>query len=228
MTLNLSNQNLTTLEGFIFPNGLEKLHCGRNRLTSLPSLPLSLIKLTCFDNQLTDLPPLPPSLTRLGCASNQLSSLPPLPPSLITLYCSGNRLTSLPPLPPPLTKLYCSRNNLTSLPPLPPSLCELYCATNKLTSLPPLPPTLSELYCPGNNFPPHYYDNGQMKSIEELRDIILVDRLRRACSIVHRLVADRAARNIQRVWKRYWLEPYHNTQLGYPVSRYLLHYQHQL
>ena len=232
MTLNLSNQNLTTLEGYVFPEGITFLDISYNRLTSLPPLPPTLIKLCCTDNQLTNLPSLPPSLKELYCFSNQLTSLPSLPDSLIELYCSRNQLTNLPPLPPTLIKLYCGWNKLTSLPPLSygtvSSLTHLGCSGNQLTSIPPLPASLIEFYCNNDGLPSSYYYNGLMKPIEEVRMIILIDRLRRGCAMVSRLVSDKAARNIQRVWKRYWLEPYQDVELGYRVSRYLLHYQHQL
>ena len=171
---------------------------------------------------------LPDGLIELYCHNNPLSSLPSLPTSLRMLCCYENQLTSLPPLPPTLEKLYCSYNELTSLPPLPPTLTHLHCGGNRLTSLPPLPQSLTILYCSGGGLPPHYYKGGLLKSISELRVIIQVDTLKKAFDIVRRLISDRAARNIQRVWKRYWLKPYYDPQLGYPVSRYLLHYQGEL
>ena len=248
MKLNLSNRNLTSLDGIPLPDGLKELDVSGNRwLTSLPPLPPTLTMLDCGYNDLTSLPPLPPSLTALYCQSNRLSSLPPLPPTLVLLYCHCNQLTNLPPLPssvtvlscysnqldslPPLSMigwLYCHCNQLTSLQSLPPRLDALYCQANRLTKLPPLPPSLTKLYCFSNQLPDHYYCDDGQKPINELRIIIRMDRWREGLSIVSRLMAERAARNIQRVWKRYWLEPYHDAQMGYPVSRYLLHYQHEL
>ena len=208
MELDLSYKDLSSVDGTVFPDGLEKLYLSGNRLTSLP--------------------PLPQSIKILYCDENQLTSLPPLPPSLKVLRCETNRLTSLPPLPQSLIRLFCSDNLLTSLPPLPPSLKELYCVLNQLTDLPPLPHSLTRLYCPGNQLPDHYLLDGRHKSIRELNVIILFDRWKRALSIVRRMILDRQVRKIQRIWKRYWLEPYHDPQLGYRVSRYLLHYRDTL
>ena len=185
MKLDLSHKNLTTLEGYTFPDGLTKLNVSFNELTSLPPLPLTL--------------------TVLSCTYNQLTSLPPLPGSLKELYCCVNQLDSLPLLPPTLTRLYCSHNRLTNLPPLPQSLTNLICGDNRFSS--------------------NYYNGVNRRCIESLRLIIRVDRLRKAHTILSQLVGDAAARNIQRVWRRYWMEPYHDSQLGHPVSRYLLHYK---
>ena len=213
MKLDLNYKNIITTQGLSFPDGC---------------FPDGLTELHLVGNMLTSLPSLPPTLTHLYCWSNRLTSLPPLPLTLRVLSCSHNQLTSLPSLPPSLTSLHCSYNQLTSLPPLPPSLTGLYCRNNRLTSLPSLPKSLAVLYCDDNPFPTHYHENGKLKSNEELIIIIKVDRLMKARAILSRLIIDRLARNIQRCWKRYWLEPYHDPQLGYPVSRYLLHYQHEL
>ena len=208
MRVDLKYKNLKSLEGIHLPDGLTTLNLNGNLLTSLP--------------------PLPPTLTHLHCSRNKLTSLPSLPPSLEVLDCGGNQLISLPPLPPSLIELDCGSNRLINLPPLPPSLTNLICYCNRLTSLPPLPRSLTKLYWIGNPLALHYCEKGELKTIEELRVIIQVDRWRRALFIVSRMIRDRSARNIQRVWRRYWLVPYFDPQLGYMVSRYLLHYKHEL
>ena len=59
-----------------FPGWLQKLDVRRNRLTSLPTLPVSLKRLTAEDNRLTSLPALPTSLEVLRASNNPLASLP--------------------------------------------------------------------------------------------------------------------------------------------------------
>ena len=228
MKIDICYRNLTSLDGIPLPEGLTELCCGGNRLTSLPPLPSTLTKLYCENNQLRELPPLPSSLVLLHCGSNQLSSLPSLPPSLTHLNCPYSKLDSLPPLPPTLTNLYCWGNQLTRLPPLPQSLTKLWCGDNQLTSLPPLPSPLTELFGDRNKFPPRYIDKCQLKPTKELRLIIRLDRLRVARSILERPVGNQAARNIQRVWKRYWWKPYFDEGLGYEVSRYMISHRSRL
>ena len=227
MKLDLSYNNLTTLSTTSFPEGLTELIVHGNKIKVLPPLPPTLKVLSCYNNQLVNIPPLPDEVTELYCGHNRLTSLPTLPPSLTYLDCGNNQLTSLPPLPSTLTKLNCWNNKLTSLPSLPPSLTTLHCSHNKLLSLPPLP-QFTWLSCGENPLPPHYFDGGHLKGISKLRSIIMIDRLRKAYSILVRLISDKAARNIQRMWKRYLLEPYHDPQLGYRVSRYMLYHQHEL
>ena len=204
MELNLSHRNLTSLDGIPLPDGLTMLNLNFNSLTSLPLLPSSLKSLYCWENQLISLPPLPESLNRLYCGHNRLTSLPPLPPSLDLLDCSENELTSLPPLPRDLRVLGCGGNRLTGLPTLPKSLAWLNCNDNKL---------------------PDCYSTYRIK---EVRVLIRIDRLRKARSILSMTVGNTAARNIQRCWKRYWLEPYYDQRLGHPVSRYMIHYREKL
>jgi len=129
MILELSNRNLTSLEG-IDLTYVTELNCNYNQLTSLPDLPLSLKYLSCCCNKLTSLPYLPHSLKTLDCYGNQLKSLPNLPLSLIYLYCDANILTSLPDLPPSLELLTCKKNRLRTLPTLPSSLTTLWCDHN--------------------------------------------------------------------------------------------------
>ena len=131
-TLDLSNKNLTTLDG-IDLTGVTHLICSDNNLTCLPPLPDDLRELWCSDNNLTCLPSLPDGLQELWCSDNNLTCLPSLPNSLQKLWCYNNKLTSLPHLPDSLQELGCYNNKLTSLPHLPDSLQELWSYNDTLT-----------------------------------------------------------------------------------------------
>ncbi|MEY4926145.1 MAG: leucine-rich repeat protein, partial [Bacteroidota bacterium] len=102
-----SNQGIASLEGVQYFDGLQRLYCNNNQLTSLPALPATLQYLYCYNNQLTSLPALPATLQRLYCNNNQLTSLPALPAALQYLDCDTNQLTSLPALPATLQYFYC-------------------------------------------------------------------------------------------------------------------------
>lgn len=96
-TLNLSDNQLTTLPDISDISGLHNFYANNNELTSMPDM-TALTQLRDFqvmDNQLTALP---------GLSGEQLSYI----------YCSGNNITSLPPLTsfPELTRLVAGRNPL--------------------------------------------------------------------------------------------------------------------
>lgn len=116
--LNLSNLHLTSLPEI--PEGVQRLICSNNKLTSLPeNLPHSIRNLYCVENKLTRLPKnLPPRLEKLSCSYNKLKTLPHnLPNTLTEIYCDGNEIEYLPEsLPPNLTMLYCQMNRFKSLP----------------------------------------------------------------------------------------------------------------
>ncbi|MEY4905069.1 MAG: leucine-rich repeat protein, partial [Bacteroidota bacterium] len=145
--MDCSNKSIANLEGVQYFDGLQRLDCDGNQLTSLPALPAALQYLDCYGNQLTSLPALPATLQYFYCEYNQLTSLPALPAALQILDCSANQLTSLPALPATLQNFYCFSNQLTSLPALPAALQSFYCDANQLTSLPALPATLQNLRC---------------------------------------------------------------------------------
>ena len=131
--LDLTNLGLTELPEL--PEGIQRVYCSANSLTTLPNtLPKSLTLLDCSHNRLTRLPDtLPAGLRDLYCDNNQLLSLPDtLPPALTSFFCNSNRLTTLPDtLPADLTTLYCSHNQLTTLPKtLPADLRQFWCANN--------------------------------------------------------------------------------------------------
>ena len=52
MRFNISNKNLTTLEGIEFPDGITELNCSYNSLTSLQYCPKSVTHLYCYNNMI--------------------------------------------------------------------------------------------------------------------------------------------------------------------------------
>lgn len=149
-SLELSNLNISSVEGLQAFENLSFLNCSHNSITSLPDLPLSLEYLYCGYNQLASIPELPPSFLRLGCESNQLVTLPNFPGTMFSLGCYNNQLTSLPTLPNGFVFLDCSSNPLNTLNSLPSTIVSLSCVDNQLSVLPELPANLNVLYC-GNN-----------------------------------------------------------------------------
>lgn len=123
--LDVSQKNISNLDGIQYFDALYVLVCFRNNLTSLPKLPFDLKALVCFRNKLNALPVLPVGLQTLSCASNNLTALPSLPNSIATLECDSNKLSSLPILPSILGSLKCNQNELKSLPALPSTLSSL-------------------------------------------------------------------------------------------------------
>lgn len=129
-TLNLSDNQLTTLEGLILPASLRTLQLNGNQLASFPLLTLlsqcpSLTSLYLSGNKLASLPEGLEELVALRTlylGSNQLSSLPEgllFPPGLVSLYLGGNRLSAVPATLGLLTRLrvlHLHDNQLTELP----------------------------------------------------------------------------------------------------------------
>ncbi len=115
VSMNLSNQCISSLEGIEFFINLQELECDNNGLSELPELPTTLTSLNCCNNSLTELPDLPSGLLMLTCDNNRLTTLPELPTGLVSLTCSRNSLTELPVLPSSLTELNCNDNRLTAL-----------------------------------------------------------------------------------------------------------------
>lgn len=150
ISLDVSNSNISSVEGVQYFDNLSLLRCFENQLASLPQLPASLLRLDCSFNQLNTLPALPATLYWLECGNNQLTSLPWLPSLLTYLHCNNNQLSNLPMLPDSLVRLECYYNQLSTLPTLPASLYRLVCANNQLTSLPALPDSIAFLNCDDN------------------------------------------------------------------------------
>ena len=142
-----SNDSLLYIKSF--PNKLQTINFGGNRLDSIPALPDSLRMLICAVNKLTMLPNLPNHLDTLNCSTNLLTTLPPFPSSLHGLVCLENQLITIP-YGASLQYLICHLNNITSLP-VYDSLQLLDCAYNHLQRLPILPGSLIDLDCSYNN-----------------------------------------------------------------------------
>ncbi len=153
--LDLSNLDLITLP--VIPEGIERLYCSYNNLSSLSdNLPSSLTYLSCYYNKLQSLPEnLPSSLTYLYCMNNELITIPEtLPSSLYWLDCKDNKIKNLPKKFPDSINILDLRNNeITSLPEtLPKNLYSFYCSNNKIRYLPQnIPISLEILFCENNN-----------------------------------------------------------------------------
>lgn len=118
-TINVSEENIQSLQGIEFFTALTRLDCYTNQLTSLDvSNNTVLTYLNCKNNQLTSFDVSKnTALTNLYCFSNQLTSLDVSKnTALTTLNCHTNQLTSLDVSKnTALTWLSCGSNQLTSL-----------------------------------------------------------------------------------------------------------------
>ena len=149
--LNLSNQELTSLEGLEVFTNLTKLECSSNQITelSLEELP-NLTYLDCSENSLTELDlSETTSLTYLNCSGNPLTTVNfESLTELETLLCNNcfNNSTTRASIDEngkldlsantKLQSVECSQNGLTQLIlPDVPNLTSLYCSENKLTSI---------------------------------------------------------------------------------------------
>ena len=149
--LNISDLNISSLQGLSQFANLKELRCNNNYLTSLYGVPTSIQTLNCSNNKLTSFNYLQncSSLKTLNCSNNQISSLGNLPcQNLESLNCSGNKFTSLAisglstlrtlnvSSNPNLAALNCNSNALTILNVTNCSALQvLRCMYNKLTSL---------------------------------------------------------------------------------------------
>ena len=92
--LNISQSNITTLDGIGNLTKLAILKCINNQITSLNGLVNStnLIKLDCSKNEITSFDGLEnlTKLTELFCYNNQLTILPILPNLIKDYYYDGN------------------------------------------------------------------------------------------------------------------------------------------
>lgn len=176
--LDLSNENLSSLDGIEYFTGLESLTCSNNRLTALDVGNLhNLKKLICYNNQIeTGKLILPPQLTYLNCNENRLEQLDEtvLPAGLTELYCQNNPLTKLEVgTLTKLTKLNCAGGQLTRL-----SvnglteLTYLSCGFNNLSHLDiamgreEINSNLESLYCQYNNL--SYITVSKIKTLKVL------------------------------------------------------------
>ena len=152
----VSYQDITSLEGLQYFEGLNFLICDGNQLTELPLLESpDLYYISCGTNQLTSLNVSQlPGLRILYCSGNQLTSLDlSANPILETLGCNYNALAELDVSKnPALSFLDCSRNALTELDiSKNPQLTYLGCEDNRLTKLDLSANTVLECIFCGNN-----------------------------------------------------------------------------
>ena len=152
----VSYQDITSLEGLQYFEGLNFLICDGNQLTELPLLESpDLYYISCGTNQLTSLNVSQlPGLRILYCSGNQLTSLDlSANPILETLGCNYNALAELDVSKnPALSFLDCSRNALTELD-ISKNLQLTYlgCEDNRLTKLDLSANTVLECIFCGNN-----------------------------------------------------------------------------
>ena len=154
--INVSNHNITSLEGIEFFTALTRLFCLNNQLTTLDvSKNTALLYLDCYDNQLTTLDVSKnTALQTFGCKYNQLKDLDISKNTMLTrFWCGNNQLTTLDVSNNTmLTELWCDNNQLTTLDVSNNTmLTEFGCGSNQLTTLDVSKNTaLQHLKC-GNN-----------------------------------------------------------------------------
>ena len=128
--MNISDLNISSLQGLSQYANLKELRCNNNNLTNLNGVPTSLQTLNCSSNKITSFNYLQncSSLKTLNCSNNQISSLDNLPcQNLEFLNCSSNKFTSL-----AISGLSTLRTlNVSSNP----NLVALNCNSNALTIL---------------------------------------------------------------------------------------------
>ncbi len=96
--LNVSSQNIASLDGIEAFKNLKRLDCYKNKLSSLDvSKNKNLEVLYCYDNELKELDVSKNEhLQKFGCRGNQLTSLDlSNNKQLVALYCYQNQLTYL-------------------------------------------------------------------------------------------------------------------------------------
>ena len=236
MSYSLIGLQLDTLEGQVYPPGITSLNVSHNRLTQLSNLPAELIHLYCDHNRLTSIPRLPDTLQLLDVSHNQLTELSNLPASLKILDFGNNQIHCLTGLP-QLILLSCRNNLITRLTGLPDTIEYVICNGNRISSADDLLVDLRKHYYKVwfENYPLviRYYDNPMPDKYRAwgTSSLLLVDRGERvwkARSILMRLLSQRAAFNIQRVWRNYWLKPYFDPDRNHWVSRYMLAHRDEL
>ncbi len=172
ISLDIANQNISSIEGIHLFKNLDTLICSFNKLQKIDVIPYSLKYFRCDSNLLEKLPKINDGIKCLNCDGNLISNIEYLPESLISLSISYNLFNKLPLLPKNLKLLNCDHNNLDSifnLPPnlktlnvdfnkivyidfIPKSLINLSCISNKLKELPTLPDSLIRFISYINNF----------------------------------------------------------------------------
>ncbi len=155
-SMDVSENQITSLQGIEHFTALTELDCGFNQLTSLDISGCTVLKtLKCDFNQLTSLDlNSNTELDTLWCTGNRLTSLNVSKNTALTnLACGGNPLVMLDVSKNTSLKyLNCAESQLTSLDVSKnTALTYLYCWANQLTNLDVRSNTaLTQLYCPGN------------------------------------------------------------------------------
>ena len=98
-TLDISNSNITNLQGLQYFSHLIRLDCSHNKIIALKHLPETLKELDCANNFVVVIRELPPKLEKLDCSYNNINVIRHLPSTLKELNCSNNNLVRLPDLP---------------------------------------------------------------------------------------------------------------------------------
>ena len=139
------------------PKNLSILDVSKNKLKSLPKIPVLLEIIDCSFNSLQYLGCRDfinfKCLKEIDCSNNYISIIVSLPENLEVLKCQNNNLYELPKLPKKLKILNCSNNNLKTLGDKFDSLDELEeidCSFNKITSIILYPKNLKILNCHHN------------------------------------------------------------------------------
>lgn len=155
-TLDLSNNNILSIDNFKLPPELTTLHLDHNKIKHIrKKLPKDLEELSLHCNNLEEIPDnLPETLIRLVVSRNNIEKIPEtLPDDLEELIVNMNYITELPDkLPKRLYQLLCSGNTISRIPDnLPEFLNILDMSYCDLTTIPEtLPPNLYELNVTGN------------------------------------------------------------------------------
>lgn len=194
----ISNQNLTTLVGVDFPNGIKILSCDGNQLTTLEGCPDGVMELNCRHNRLTSLKGCPQSVTLLVCCYNQLSSFEGCSANVKEMWCDNNNFTTLEGCPESVTELRCSYNQLISLKGCPPGVFHLDITGNLITSLEDLPHNIERASAWNNPLNKEY----KGKSIAQVCAINRVKAYKKGIDRLNMIFAIR----IQRWWKRKWYD----------------------
>lgn len=107
--------HIVSLAEIDFEEGITRLDCGHNSLTSLYGCPEGIRYLDCSNNYIESLKYLPNSVSTLVCYNNRLTSLEGLTSNVLILDCSYNFLTSLKGLNETVYDLSCENNMLVNL-----------------------------------------------------------------------------------------------------------------
>lgn len=102
----ISNQNITSLIGIDFSEGIESLDCSNNPLTSLKGCPKSIKVLICDFTLITSLKYCTKEVKELHCSNTLITSLKYSPKSLKILWCHNSPIKTLEHCP-SLTNLSC-------------------------------------------------------------------------------------------------------------------------